>query len=99
MLLSRLRFDIETGDHQQKWVSGSEKRELWQDTGGMTKTISSGFAGGPLVKNLPCNVGDTASIPGAGRPHMPWGKLAHAPQPLKPVYSRAPAPQPEKPLQ
>ena len=26
-----------------------------------------------VVKNLPANVGDTGSIPGLGRFHMPWG--------------------------
>ena len=30
-----------------------------------------GFPGGPVVKNLPCNAGDTSSIPGPGRSHMP----------------------------
>ena len=28
--------------------------------------------GGPVVKNLPANVGDTDSIPGLGRFHMLW---------------------------
>ena len=31
------------------------------------------FPGGPVVKNLPCNMGNTGSIPGPGRPHMLWG--------------------------
>ena len=31
----------------------------------------SGFLGGPVVKNLPCNAEDTGSIPGLGRRHMP----------------------------
>ena len=31
-----------------------------------------GFPGGPVVKNLPCNAGDTGSIPG-------WGtKIPHS---------------------
>ena len=30
------------------------------------------FPGGPVVKNLPANAGDTDSIPGPGRSHMPW---------------------------
>ena len=30
------------------------------------------FPGGELVKNLPANAGDTDSIPGPGRSHMPW---------------------------
>ena len=32
-----------------------------------------GFPGGPVVKNPPCNVGDTSSIPGLGRSHLLWG--------------------------
>ena len=28
--------------------------------------------GGLVVENLPCNAGDTGSIPGRGRSHMPW---------------------------
>ena len=56
------------------------------------------FPGGPVVKNLPANVGDTGSIPGPGRSHTPWvTRLVHhsywAPS------SRARAPQQEKPLQ
>ena len=31
-----------------------------------------GFPGGTVVKNLPANAGDTGSIPGPGRSHMPW---------------------------
>ena len=29
------------------------------------------FPGGAVVKNPPANAGDTGSIPGPGRPHMP----------------------------
>ena len=36
------------------------------------KNKSSGdFPGGAVVKNLPANAGDTDSIPGPGRSHMP----------------------------
>ena len=28
--------------------------------------------GGPVVKNSPSNAGDTGSVPGLGRFHMPW---------------------------
>jgi len=31
------------------------------------------FPGGPVVKDLPAKVGDTGSIPGPGRSHIPWG--------------------------
>ena len=30
------------------------------------------FPGGAVVKNPPANAGDTGSIPGPGRSHMPW---------------------------
>ena len=30
-----------------------------------------GFPGGAVVKNPPANAGDTGSIPGLGRSHMP----------------------------
>ena len=37
----------------------------------MIKIIVQGFPGGSKVKNLPANAGDTDSIPGPGRIHMP----------------------------
>ena len=54
------------------------------------------FPSGPLVKNLPGNVGDRGSIPGLGRFLMPWGNWAHAPQ-LQRLHSRACEPQLLKP--
>jgi len=33
------------------------------------------FPGGPVVKTLPAYVGDTGSVPGLGRSHMPHSKL------------------------
>ena len=33
-----------------------------------------------MVKNPPANAGDTGSIPGLGRSHMPWSNWAHEPQ-------------------
>ena len=30
------------------------------------------FPGGAVVKNPPASAGDTGSIPGLGRSHMPW---------------------------
>ena len=35
--------------------------------------LSLDFPGGPGEKNPPADVGDTGSIPGPGRSHMPWG--------------------------
>ena len=37
------------------------------------KSMYWGFPGGPVVKNPPCNAGNTSSIPGPGRFHMQWG--------------------------
>ena len=34
---------------------------------------NQGFPGSSAVKNLPAKAGDTGSIPGLGRPHMPQG--------------------------
>ena len=36
----------------------------------LLNTAPGGFPGGPVVKNLPCNAGDTSLIPGPGRCHM-----------------------------
>ena len=51
-----------------------------------------GFPGGAVVKYPPANAGDTGSIPGLGRSHMPWSNYARAPQLLS-LRSRAREPQ------
>ena len=33
--------------------------------------VTVDFPGGPVVSNLPANAGDTGSIPGPGRSHIP----------------------------
>ena len=38
----------------------------------ITKVNIQGFPGGAVVKNPPANAGDTGSIPGPGRSHIPW---------------------------
>ena len=48
------------------WVDGG-----WSSSG--RRIDLEGFPGGLVVKNLPCNAGDTGSIPGLGRSHMPRG--------------------------
>ena len=35
------------------------------------RNYGSGFPGGPVVKNLPCNARDTGLTPGPGRSHIP----------------------------
>ena len=37
------------------------------------KQVVQDSPGGPSVKNLPANAGDTGSIPGPGKSHMMWG--------------------------
>ena len=49
-----------------------------------------------MVKNLPCDAGDTGSVPGPGRSHMPRSNEASMPQLLCP-HSRACALKREKP--
>ena len=50
------------------------------------KKLKTGdFPGGPVVKNLPCNAGDTCSVPGQGN------KLPHA---LKQLSPHAVTPEP-----
>ena len=46
----------------------------------LTKSNTQDNPGGPVVKNLPANAGDTGSVSGLGRFHMPWVNQAHAPQ-------------------
>ena len=40
--------------------------------------------GGSVVKNPPAHAGETGSISGLGRSHMPQGQKTHAPQLLSP---------------
>ena len=47
------------------------------------------FPGGPKVKNLLANTGNTGSIPGLRRFFMPWGNKSHASLLLMSTYSRA----------
>ena len=55
-----------------------------------------GFPGGLVLKNLPCNTGDTSLIPRLGRSHMLLSKWAHALKSLS-CNCRAHRPQPPKP--
>ena len=38
-----------------------------------TKAVGGTSLGDPVVKNPPADAGDTGSVSGWGRPHMPWG--------------------------
>ena len=51
--------------------SGKKKKKMVKQKN-IHKNQGLGFPGGSVVKNLPANAGDTSSIPGLGRCHMPW---------------------------
>ena len=61
-----------------------------------TKSKHWDFPGGPVVKNLPANAGDTGLILDLGRSHMLQSNQAHSPQ-LLTLYFRAWEPQLLKP--
>ena len=44
------------------------------------KSTNRGFPGGAVVENLPASAGDTGSIPGLGKSHMPQSNWAREPQ-------------------
>ena len=46
--------------------------QLPQGALSMTAFQPLDFPGGPMGTNLPASAGDTGSIPGQGRSHMPW---------------------------
>ena len=48
---------------------------LWRTVWGFFKKLKIellDFPGGTVVKDPPAKAGDTGSIPGLGRSHMPW---------------------------
>ena len=52
----------------------------------MSEVVAGDFAGGPVVKNLPCNAGGTSLSSG-------WGtKIQHAVEQLSPCASTSEAP-------
>ena len=58
----------------QSWTLQKKKKAL------KIKNYSWGFPGGAVVDSLPANTGDTGSILGLGRSHMPWSNWAREPQ-------------------
>ena len=52
-------------------------RSPWQE---VEEIKARDFPGGPVVKNPPCNAGDTGLIPGPGRSHMLQSNYAQEPQ-------------------
>ena len=65
-MLSMLRTQVQ-------YLAGELRSHKATGCGQKNKTIKNrSFSGGPVVKNLLCNAGDTGSIPGPRRPHLPW---------------------------
>ena len=56
----------------EKSYLGDERKHSTSKLKGKKK--NRGFSGGPGVKNPPADAGDTGSIPGLGRYHMPVRK-------------------------
>ena len=60
---------------------GFPRQECWSGLPGPSpmspllglKGRNGGFHGGSVIKNLPCNAGDTGSIPGLRRSHILHG--------------------------
>ena len=52
-------------------VLAKKKKKKMVKQKNIHKNQGLGFPGGSVVKNLPANAGDTSSIPGLGRCHMP----------------------------
>ena len=64
-----------------------------------TFMLNQGFPGGPEVKYLPANPGDTGLIPGLGGSHTrSLCSRAREQQPWTPPHPGGPAPQQEEPL-
>ena len=59
----------ELGIHMQKNKIGPLPHTIHKNK---LKADHRDFPGGIVVKNPPANAGDTGSIPGPGRSHMPW---------------------------
>ena len=64
---------------QKTWIKEFQKASHWD------------IPGGSMDKNLPANSGDTVSIPGPGRFHMPRSNWTEAPQLLSPRAATAEA--------
>ena len=54
------------------WLKGSALSCIHQPRSFWLKRQFRDFPGGPVVKNLPANSGDTGSTSEPGRSHMPW---------------------------
>ena len=60
-------------------------RYCWKKAELCKTRIILDFPGGLGLNNLLASAGDTSSIPGPRRSHMPWSNETHVPQLLKPV--------------
>ena len=57
-------------ERMMSWTSLKLKFSALQKA--LSKEQKEGFPGDAVVKNPPAHAGDTGSIPGLGRSHMPW---------------------------
>ena len=54
----------------EKWRNGASVGNFSKKFEELFKSSYQSFPDGPVVKNFPCNAGDTGSIPGLGRSHI-----------------------------
>ena len=71
-----------------QWLLESREESILMLLWAQVNTKLRGFSSGSVVKNVPANGGDTSSIPGLWRSHMPWSNWTHVPQLLS-LCSRA----------
>ena len=62
---------IPLGDRGRENKQKSEHVVCYVRIRAIKKNKTGDFPGGAVVKNPPANAGDTGSIPGTGRSHMP----------------------------
>ena len=71
--------EMSSSTHQELRNKSYVWRNITYDRGGITglgvefSLNEVNFLGGPVVKSLPVNAGDTGLIPGPGRSHVPRG--------------------------
>ena len=58
-------------DKQFKIIILKMLREVQENTNEQFNNTGRGFPGGAVVENPPASAGNTGSIPGPGRSHMP----------------------------
>ena len=70
LINNHLLFARNSFKYNHMSIDKKKKDEKMYHVNAYQKNVE-GFLGGPVVKNPPASAGDTGSIPGPGRLHMP----------------------------